>query len=144
MPIQECFSFTLQCRIEATWLLFGTCLLFGSCHFHKYGPHSGGKCDVTVPKKHVPMGTKVGKVPNKLYQGYLYRIWTFSQKKISPQGSLWGTQSPQNPCPWVQKIFLDSIPQNKVPLSLPHHQNIFLGSNVVLFLNQEANFEAAV
>ena len=29
---------TIQCWIEATWLLFGTCLLFGSCHFHKYEP----------------------------------------------------------------------------------------------------------
>ena len=27
---------TLQCWIEATLLLFETCLLFGSCHFHKY------------------------------------------------------------------------------------------------------------
>ena len=29
---------SLPCWIEATWLLFGTCLLFGSCHFHKYVP----------------------------------------------------------------------------------------------------------
>ena len=29
---------TLPCLIEATWLLFGTCLLFGSCHSHKYEP----------------------------------------------------------------------------------------------------------
>ena len=27
---------TLQCWIEVMWLLFGTCLLFGSCHFYKY------------------------------------------------------------------------------------------------------------
>ena len=29
---------TPPCLIEATWLLFGTCLLFGSCHSHKYEP----------------------------------------------------------------------------------------------------------
>ena len=29
---------TLWCWIEAMWLLFGTCLLFGSCHSHKYEP----------------------------------------------------------------------------------------------------------
>ena len=41
-----CFQFvivytsthTLRCWIETTWLLFGTCLLFGSSHFHKYEP----------------------------------------------------------------------------------------------------------
>ena len=39
--------------------------------------HSGGKCDVIGPKKHVPMGTKVGKVPNKLHQQHLHNMWTF-------------------------------------------------------------------
>ena len=34
---QNCI-YTLQCWIEATWLLFGTCLLFESCYFHKYEP----------------------------------------------------------------------------------------------------------
>ena len=29
---------SLQCWIEATWLLIGTCLLIGSCNFHKYEP----------------------------------------------------------------------------------------------------------
>jgi len=29
---------SLPCWIEATWLLFGTCLLFGSCHFYNYEP----------------------------------------------------------------------------------------------------------
>ena len=49
--------------------------------------HSGGKCDVIGPKKHVPMGTKVGKVPNKLHQGHPHDMWTF-KKKIRPRGSL--------------------------------------------------------
>ena len=31
---QSLKDFTLQCSIVATWLLFGTCLLFESCNFH--------------------------------------------------------------------------------------------------------------
>ena len=34
--------------------------------FSPQPPHSAGKCDVIGPKNHVPMGTKVGKVTNKL------------------------------------------------------------------------------
>ena len=49
--------------------------------------HSAVKCYVIGPKKHVPMETKVGKVPNKLYQGHLHSMWTFTQKIFWPQGS---------------------------------------------------------
>ena len=48
--------------------------------------HSAGKCDVIGPKNHVPMGTKVEKVPNKLYQGHLHSMWTFIQKIILAPG----------------------------------------------------------
>ena len=48
--------------------------------------HSAGKCDVIGPKNHVPMGTKVEKVPNKLYQGHLHSMWTFRQKIILAPG----------------------------------------------------------
>ena len=44
--------------------------------------------------------------------------------------------------PLGQKSFFCSDPLNKVPLSLPHPQNNFLGSNVDLFSNLEADFEA--
>ena len=62
--------------------------------------HSGGKCDVIGPKKHVPMGTKVGKVPNKLHQGYPHNMWTFRQKKFF--------------APWVRM----GDPKSKEPMSL--------------------------
>ena len=48
--------------------------------------HSAGKCDVIGPKNHVPMGTKVEKVPNQLYQGHLHSMWTFRQKIILAPG----------------------------------------------------------
>ena len=35
LPSQVLFSAELK---PCDWLLFGTCLLFGSCHFHKYEP----------------------------------------------------------------------------------------------------------
>lgn len=43
---------------------------------------SHSKCDVMGPKKYVPMGTKVRKVPNKLYKGYLHKMWTLRQNFI--------------------------------------------------------------
>ena len=42
------------------------------------------------------------------------------------------------------KFFFGSNPLNKVPVSFPHPQNNFWRSNVVLFSNQEANFEAEI
>ena len=40
--------------------------------------------------------------------------------------------------------FFGSNPLNKVPLNIPHPENNFWGSNVVLFSNQEADFEAEI
>ena len=72
-------------------------------------------------------------------------ICGLSDKKIFwPRGSPWGTQSPESLCPWIQKLFFCSNPLNKVPVSLPHPQNNFLGSNVDLFSNQEADFEVEI
>ena len=65
--------------------------------------HSGGKCDVIGPKKHVPMGTKVGKVPNKLHQQHLHNMWTFRPEFFWPHGSPGETQSSKSLFPWIQK-----------------------------------------
>ena len=61
-----------------------------------------------------------------------------------PRGSPWGTQSPKSLCPWIQNYFFCSNSLNKVLVSLPHPQINFLGSNVDLFSNQEADFEAEI
>ena len=67
---------------------FGT--IVSKQRFHEKGidwvSHSAGKCDVIGPKNHFPMGTKVEKVPNKLYQGHLHSMWTFRQKIILAPG----------------------------------------------------------
>ena len=111
----------------------------GFCKGATAPPHSAGKCDVIGPKNHVPMGTKVEKVPNQLYQGHLNSMWTFRQKIILAPG----VKSPE-PMSLDPKFFLGSNPLNKVPVSLPHPQKNIWGSNVVPFWNRESNFEAEI
>ena len=62
--------------------------------------HSAVKCYVIGPKKHVPMETKVGKVPNKLHQGYPHNMWSFRQKNFL--------------APWVPM----GDPKSREPMSL--------------------------
>ena len=104
--------------------------------------HSAVKCDVIGPKNHVPMGTKVGKVPNKLYKGYLHKMWTLRRKFFLAPWVPRGDPKSLELIPLGQKSFFCSNPLNKVPLRLPHPQNNFWGSNVDLFSNLEADFEA--
>ena len=70
--------------------------------------HSAVKCYVIGPKMHVPMETKVGKVPNKLYQGHLHSMWTFRQKKFGPRGPHGGPKVPRAHVPG-SKFFLAQI-----------------------------------
>ena len=99
--------------------------------------HSAGKCDVIGPKNHVPMGTKVGKVTNKPCQRHLRSMWTFRQKQFLAPG-VPRTYDPGS------IFFFFLLKSSKVPVSFLHPQNNFLGSNVDLFSNQEADFEVEI
>ena len=68
--------------------------------------HSHSKCDVTGPKNHVPMGTKVGKVPNKLYKGYLHKMWTLRRIFFGPMGPQGGPKVPRTDTLGSKKFFL--------------------------------------
>ena len=62
-------------------------------------------------------------------------MWTLKQKNLWPHGSQGGPKVPRTQ-------FFAQILFNKVPLSLPHAQNKFLGQNMDLFSNLEPSFEA--
>ena len=96
------------------------------------------------PKTMFPWEQKLEKCQTNYTKG-THIICGVSDKKIFwPRGSPWGTQSPESLCPWIQKLFFCSNPLNKVPVSLPNPQINFLGSNVDLFSNQEADFEVEI
>ena len=63
---------------------------------------------------------------------------------FGPVGPHGGPKVPRAYVPGSKIIFFCSNPLNKVLVSLPHPQINFLGSNVDLFSNQEADFEAEI
>ena len=63
---------------------------------------------------------------------------------FGPVGPHGGPKVPRAYVPGSKIIFFCSNPLNKVLVSLPHPQINFLGSNVDLFTNQEADFEVEI
>ena len=79
------------------------------------------------------------------YNKGTYIVCGLSDKKKLAPGVPIGDQKSPELSPWIHFFpFFCSNPLNRVPVSLPHPQNNFWGSNVVLFSIPEADFEAEI
>ena len=67
-----------------------------------------------------------------------------TKNNFGPKGPHGGPKIPRTYVPGSIFFFFCSNPLNKVPVSFPHPQNNFWGSNMVLFSIPEADFEAEI